>query len=76
MSQPHNARLIDFLALKDSDNADPLAVFELDLVGAYYQTDQDEEIYVVPPEEWLESRRERGEDDAVAWRLLKQLPGQ
>jgi len=44
MSQPHNARLVDFLALKDDDRPDdPLTSFEIDLVGAYYQVEQDEE---------------------------------
>ena len=36
MSQPHNHRLIDFLALKLGDPAYPLATFEVDFVGAYY----------------------------------------
>ena len=76
MSQPHNSRVIDFLALKDSDPDDPIVTFELDCVGAYYQTKQDEDIYVDPPEEWLAARRQQGLDDNVTWRLLKQLPGQ
>jgi len=77
MSQPHNARLVDFLALKDDDRPDdPLTSFEIDLVGAYYQVEQDEEIYAYPPKEWVDKRRSKGEETHVVWRLVKQLPGQ
>ena len=52
MSQQHNARLVDWSALKEDD--DPLVSFEIDLGGACYQVEGDEECYVLPPQEWLD----------------------
>ena len=67
MSQPHNSRLVDYLALKDSEDTDPMGTFELDLVGDYYQTEQDELMFVLPPEEWLAKRRSAGLPTDVGW---------
>jgi hypothetical protein len=67
---------VDYLALKDDEPADPLTSCEVDLIGAYYQVDQDEVCYLVPPAEWLAMRAAKGEDTNVMWRLMKQLPGQ
>jgi len=72
---PVDSSSFDFLADKDDDgDTDPLVNFELGLVDAFCETDQDMKLYKLPPEEWLEERRLRGEGDNVVWKSLKQCP--
>jgi hypothetical protein len=75
-TSPMMTRVIDYLALKDSEPSDPLVTFVVDAICAYYQVPEDEEFYVQPPKEWLALRVAQGLDaEGVVWKLKKQLPG-
>ena len=75
-SNPTSGRLVDFLALKDSDPDDPMVTFTADATNAYYQVPETEEFYVEPPVEWKIWRESKSlSSDDVVWKLKKQLPG-
>ena len=67
----HSAsRVIDFLALKMG-----LETFEADVVDAYCQAPEHEEVVVEPAPEYLERHAKAGRDTDIVWRLRRQLPG-
>ena len=45
-SNPTMGRIIDYLAMKDSDESDPLVTWIADAVNAYYQVPETEEFHV------------------------------
>ena len=49
--------------------------FTFDVMDAYYNAPEDEEVYVDPPKPYLQPLEDAGRETDIKWRLWKQLPG-
>ena len=65
-STPSTGRIIDYLSLKNSYHT-----FTADVTNAYFHVDDDEEIYVDPPAEWLEQQAALGNPTSVLMETAK-----
>jgi hypothetical protein len=63
-------KIIDFVAEKRGYES-----WELDVTAAYNTLPEPEDVYMKPPKEWLELRREAGESVDVIWKMKRLLPG-
>ena len=63
-------RIVDVIATKYGYTS-----FEVDERAAYNCLPELEDVACVPPEEWLQARRDRGESDQVLWKMKRLLPG-
>jgi hypothetical protein len=65
-TSPTTSRLIDLVAIKRG-----WITMKADVSVAFYHAPEEEEVYVMPPSDWLELQP----DPSVRWRLRKQLAG-
>ena len=49
--------------------------YTIDIAAAHNTVKEPDDLVVIPPPEWIEERRKRGEDTDVRWRMKKLLPG-
>ena len=71
-SNAATSKMLDFVCLKERNNV----TFNADVVKAYYQADQTEEVYVEAPKEFKMLMESEGMDTDVVCVLHKMLPGQ
>ena len=64
------ARVVDTVAL-----AKNIYTWTLDVSSAYLHAHEDEEVYVGPPEEWLEEYSLENPNRRVMWQMLRILNG-
>ena len=69
-SRHSTSRIIDYIALKRR-----LCTFISDVTNAFLHVDIDEEVYVDPPQEFLDQEIAEGRSLSIKWLLLKQLYG-
>ena len=62
-------KIIDFVAEKRGYES-----WELDVTAAYSTLPEPETVYLKPPKEWLELRRESGQRVDVLWKMKRLLP--
>ena len=63
---PTTSRVIDLVAIERG-----WPTMKADVSVAFYHAPEEEEVYVMPPADWLELQP----DPSVRWRLRKQLAG-
>ena len=69
-SEQPTARIIDLIMVK---RGWPAVV--IDAVCAYFQAEEDENVFTEPPREWLQKMKAEGDHTDYVWKLVRQLYG-